>query len=97
MPTPSGYERIRNMASVIYSLCALLALLCAVLLLQAYLKSRYRLLLWGGLCITGLTLSNALLVIDKLVIEDIDFSLARLITAFAAMSILLYGLIWDTE
>ena len=85
------------MASIIYSLCALFAFLCAALLLQAFFRSRYRLLLWGGLCFAGLTVSNALLVIDKLVIEEIDFSLMRLTSAFIAMAILLYGLIWDTE
>lgn len=85
------------MASVIYGLCAFLALLCSVLLLQAYYKNKYKLLLWGGLCFVGLTISNALLVIDKLVIESIDFSTPRLISALIGMSVLLYGLIWDTE
>ena len=85
------------MASVIYGLCAFLAFLCAALLLQAYYKSKYKLLLWGGLCFVGLTISNALLVIDKLVIESIDFSTPRLVSALIGMSVLLYGLIWDTE
>ncbi len=56
------------MAAVIYSLCALAALFCAWLLLQAYRRSHYKLLLWGGLCFIGLTLNNILLIIDKLVV-----------------------------
>jgi hypothetical protein len=85
------------MSAVIYGLCAAAALVCTWLLLRAYARSRYRLLLWSGLCFAGLTLNNLLLVADKLVFPSIDFSIWRTVAALAAMSILLYGLIWDTE
>ena len=85
------------MAAIIYTLCALTALLCAVMLLMAYARSRYRLLLWSGLCFAGLTLNNLLLVMDKLVFTDVDMGLWRSVTAFVAMSVLLFGLIWDAE
>jgi hypothetical protein len=85
------------MAGVIYGLCALAALLCAVLLLQAYRRSRYRLLLWSGLCFLGLTLNNLVLVFDKLVFVEIDLFTWRLVTALVAMAVLLYGIIWDAE
>jgi hypothetical protein len=84
------------MASIIYTLCALTALLCAVLLLLSYARSGYRLLLWSGLCFAGLTLNNLLLVLDKLVLPN-DLSLWRSSTALAAMCVLLFGLVWDTE
>ena len=80
---------------LIYLLCALTALLCAVLLLRAYARSRYRLLLWSGLCFAGLTANNILLVLDKVVLPQIDFSLARSIAALVAMAVLIYGLIFD--
>jgi len=85
------------MAGIIYGLCALAALLCAVLLLLAYRRSRYRLLLWSGLCFLGLTLNNLLLVFDKLVFVEIDLFTWRLVTALVAMAVLLYGIIWDAE
>lgn len=85
------------MAALTYSLCALTALLCTVLLLSAYRRSRYRLLLWSGLCFAGLTFNNLFLVLDKVVFPDIDFSLWRSISSLAAMTILLFGLIWETE
>jgi hypothetical protein len=85
------------MAVVFYGLCTLTALLCAWLLLRAYHRSRYRLLLWGGLCFAGLTLNNATLVIDKVILPQIDLSVWRSAIALAAMAILLYGLIWDRE
>jgi hypothetical protein len=85
------------MASTIYSLCALIALLCAVLLLKAYGRQRYRLLLWSGLCFSGLTLNNALLVLDKVILPEIDLSLARTLVALASSAILIYGLIWESQ
>lgn len=85
------------MAAIIYSLCALTAAVCALLLLQAYNRGGYRLLLWSGLCFVGLTINNVLLVMDKVIFADIDFSMFRLFTAFFSMLVLLYGLIWDSE
>jgi hypothetical protein len=84
-------------APLVYALCALTALLCAYLLLQAYRRGGYRLLLWSGLCFVGLTLNNLLLVLDKLILPDIDLSIWRTSVALAAMTVLLYGLIWDSE
>jgi hypothetical protein len=85
------------MAAATYTFCALTAFVCAVLLLQAYARGRYRLLLWSGLCFVGLTLSNLLLVFDKIVVPDQDLQAWRTSIALVAMSILLYGLIWDAE
>ena len=85
------------MGALIYSLCMIAALICACLLLHAYWRGGYRLLLWSGLCFVGLTINNLLLVLDKLIYPDVDFSLWRTSTALVAMSILLYGLVWDSE
>jgi hydrogenase/urease accessory protein HupE len=84
-------------AAIIYFLCAFTAALCAWLLLHAYRRGRYRLLLWSGLCFAGLTVNNALLVLDKVALPAIDLSVARTLVALLAMMVLLYGLIWDTE
>jgi hypothetical protein len=85
------------MAATIYALCSLTALLCTVLLLQAYARGGYRLLLWSGLCFAGLTVNNLLLVLDKVVFPTVDLSVWRTSVALAAMAILLYGLIWEAE
>lgn len=85
------------MPGVIYGLCALTATLCAWLLLQSYRRGRYRLLLWSGLCFTGLTLTNLLLVVDKLVFPMVDLSPWRSSVALLSMMVLLYGLIFDVE
>ena len=60
------------MSSVIYGLCAIVALLCAGLLLSAWRRQQHRLLLWSGLCFAGFTLNNVLLVLDKLMLPDTD-------------------------
>ena len=85
------------MAAIIYGTCALLALLCAVLLLLAYRRSRYRLLLWSGLCFVGLTVNNLLLIVDKLVYPDTDMAVSRSVVALVSLSLLLFGLIWDAK
>jgi hypothetical protein len=85
------------MASAVYLLCALTAVLCAWLLLQAFARSRYRLLLWSGLCFVGLAANNLLLVIDKLVLPTIDLSMPRTCVALVSMAVLLYGLVMDAE
>jgi cytochrome bd-type quinol oxidase subunit 2 len=85
------------MAAIIYGTCALLALLCAVLLLLAYRRSRYRLLLWSGLCFVGLTANNVLLIVDKLVYPNTDLSVSRSAVSLVSLSLLLFGLIWDAK
>lgn len=85
------------MAPYVYILGTLTTLLCAVLLLRAYSRVRLKLLLWSGLCFAGLTLSNGLLFCDLVMFPDVDLHLWRLGTAAAAMILLLYGLIWESE
>jgi hypothetical protein len=86
------------MASLFYGLCTITALFCAALLFRAYSRSRYRLLLWGGLCFLGLTLNNALLVVDKIIIgPEATLFTWRLVAGLAAMLVLLYGIIFDAE
>lgn len=87
------------MAPLFYGLCTLTALFCAVLLLRAYYRSRYKMLLWGGLCFLGLTANNALLVVDKMIFPEPEINLFtwRLVAALTAMLVLLYGIIFDAE
>jgi len=86
------------MGPIVYSLGTLTTLLCAVLLLRGYAQGRMKLLLWGGLCFVGLTISNALLFVDLVLLSDAtDLYLMRLATAAAAMLLLIYGLVWESE
>ncbi|CAG1014454.1 hypothetical protein BURC_00696 [Burkholderiaceae bacterium] len=83
------------MDKLIYSLCAMTAAAAAVLLLRSYLRTRFRLLLWSGLCFAGLTVNNVLLVLDRVVFTAVDLSTWRLAVALASVLLLLYGLIME--
>ena len=86
------------MGAIIYSLCALTALACSVLLLRAFRRNGYRLLLWSGACFVGLTINNLLLVLDKVVFPTaVDLAVLRSSVALASIAVLLFGLIWEAE
>jgi hypothetical protein len=86
------------MGPIVYILGTLTTLLCAVLLLRGYSVGRKKLLLWSGLCFVGLTLSNAVLFVDLVVLSgSVSLYLLRLATAAAAMLLLIYGLVWESE
>ncbi len=85
------------MATLVYALCALTSLACAVLLLRGYASSHVRLLLWSGLCFCGLALNNVLLLVDKRLVPTMDLSLWRTLPAVAGVALLLYGLVWETR
>lgn len=85
------------MAAIIYSLCALTCVTCAVLLLRSYAQTRTPLLLWSGLCFVGLTVSNLFLVLDRLVLPDVDLTTYRLGAALLGLLLMLGGLIWENE
>jgi Family of unknown function (DUF5985) len=82
---------------VVFVLCALTSLACAVLLLRGWRRSRQRLLLWSGLCFVGLALNNVLLVVDLRLTPDRDLSLFRTLPALVGVACLLYGCIWDAD
>lgn len=85
------------LAGLVYLVGALVTALCAVLLLRGYARTRSRLLLWSGLCFAGLTVSNGLLFVDLRVLLHLDLYMWRLGTAAAAMLLLVYGLVFESE
>lgn len=83
--------------AAIYTLCALTALVCTIMLLRSYSTGGYKLLLWAGLCFAGLTVNNLLLIVDKLILPEGDLSLWRTVAALIAMVVLIIGLVWEAE
>jgi hypothetical protein len=83
------------MASAVYILGALTMLACGMLLMRGYLRTHRRLLLWSSLCFFGLAVSNVLLFVDIVLLPSVDLFPLRLSTDVVAMSLLLYGLIWE--
>ena len=85
------------MANLVYSLCALTSIVCTVLLIQGFLRTRSRMLLWSSLCFAGLVVNNLLLVVDRIFLPGFDLYTMRLFTALAALTLLVYGLIWESK
>lgn len=86
------------MAPLIYSLCALTSIICAVMLWRSWRASGARLLFWSALCFAALSVNNVLLVLDK-VFFPVEVSLYswRLAAALLAVLLLLFGLIWEED
>lgn len=83
-------------AAAVYITGACVTLLCAVLLLRQYGRTRVPLLLWAGLCFAGLTISNALVFLDLVILPTmVSLYELRLAVTAIAMSLLVYGLIWE--
>ena len=85
------------MALLTYALCVLTSLVCAVLLLRAWMRTRTRLLLWSTLCFGALTVSNFVLVLDRIVYPDVYLTSLRLGAALVGLLLLLFGLVWESE
>jgi len=84
-----------RLEAAIYLLCVVTSLLCAYLLSRAYRRGRTRLLVWSALCFALLALNNLVVAADVLLLPDIDLTVLRLITSLLAVSVLLYGFIWE--
>jgi hypothetical protein len=66
-------------------------------LIQGFLRTRSRLLLWSSLCFVGLVVNNLLLVVDRIFVPDTDLYMMRSFSALAALTLLVYGLVWESK
>lgn len=83
------------MAEIVYILCAVTCLVCALLLGRGYARTRKRLLLWSTLCFVLLFANNVVTVIDLVVVPGVDLLWLRSVLSFCAVAILTYGLVWE--
>ena len=85
------------MATLVYALCALTSVACAVLLFRGYAASGARLLLWAALCFVGLATNNVLLFVNLGLVPEVDLSVWRSLPALGGLLLLIYGLVWETR
>jgi hypothetical protein len=85
------------MAEAVYILCVLTSAIVAFLLLRAYRHSRARILLWTGVGFAGLCLNNVMLIIDRLVLPDLDLTVARTLPIVVGMVVMVFGLVWEDK
>ena len=85
------------MSEVVYALCALMSVSCAVFLFRGYRSNRTRLLLWSSLAFAFLALNNLVLFFDLVIFPDVDFGggIVRSLTGAIGGSLLLFGFIWE--
>ncbi len=81
----------------IYGLCLLASAGCALLLLRGYRRSKTRLLLWSALCFFFLALNSLAVLFDLLVFPELDFRGWRHAASLIAVSVLLIGLVSESE
>lgn len=84
------------MAYFVYGLCSITSLGCASLLMRAYFYNKTRLLFWSSLCFGCIAINNILLFVDFSLGPGYDLSLIRSGAAVIGMTLMMYGLIWDT-
>lgn len=83
------------MIFLIYVLCSLTSAACAVLLHRTARRSGSRMLFWCGLCFGLLTAANMLAIVDHYLITDTQLWPLRHATGLLAVTVLLYGLIFE--
>lgn len=83
--------------TMVYVLCLATSGACAVLLARSFRRTGNRLLLWAALCFALLAVNNLFVIIDIVLVRWIDFSVVRLLLSLGAVTVLLFGFIWDLE
>jgi hypothetical protein len=80
------------MDTAVFVLCGLTSVVCALLLLRAYLAGGGRLLLGALICFVGLAINNVILFVDEVVGSLPEFHW-RGIPAVAGLLVLLFVLV----
>lgn len=83
--------------ALVYMFCFIACAICAGLLVRSWIKTRTRLLLWIAISFVLLAVNNFFLFADNTLFPDGDLSVFRTISAVSAVSILIFGLIWEAE
>jgi hypothetical protein len=85
------------MVELTYVLNTLVCVACTIMLLRGWRRSGSQLLLLSTACFALLTLNNALIFVDVLVVPHVDLGVLRAGSALAGFSVLLFGLIWESR
>ncbi len=83
---------------VVFFLCVITSVVCMALLIRGWRQTGTRLLLWSALCFVGLAINNLLVFVDLVLLPDnIDLLPLRHLASLAAVSVLLWGFIWEAD
>jgi hypothetical protein len=85
------------MTAAVYLLCVVTSALCAYLLFRAHQRTSRRFLLWGALCFVFLMVNNAFVIIDLLWFPEGSLVAFRQFAELIAVSVMIYGFMWETD
>lgn len=89
---------MRVFVPLVFVLCIVTSITCLWLLVRGWRRTGTRLLFWSALCFAFLATNNLLVFVDVIVLPtSIDLRPLRLIASLGAVSVLLWGLIWEAE
>lgn len=88
---------VDGVKEAVYLLCLATSAGCALLLFRSYSQTRVKLLFWSAICFALLAVNNMLVTIDLIVFPTIDLLPVRKLAAIFAVSVLLFGFIWESE
>lgn len=74
------------MAEVVYGLCSIAGLACAVLLARAFMRTPTTLLFWSSICFASLAVNSILVFVDTVIGPVYDLRAVRL--AFALLGLI---------
>lgn len=85
--------------ALVYILCFATSGLCALLLTRSYRRSAARLLLWSAVAFWLLAANHLAVFLDLVVLPgpDVDLRWVRSALSLAAVSVLIFGFVWDRE
>jgi Family of unknown function (DUF5985) len=87
-----------SLPAMVYALCFVTSAVCGWLLVRSFRRNRSRLLLWSAACFVLLAVNNLLVVLDLVFLPpDIDLTPLRAASSLAAVSVLLFGFIWELD
>ncbi len=83
---------------LVFFVCVLASTACMWLLLRGWRRTGTRLLLWSALCFVGLAVNNLLVFTDLVILpHSVDLLPWRQATSLAAVSVLIWGFIWEAD
>lgn len=83
---------------LVYLLCFLTSAACAALMVRQHRRAPSPILMWSAACFSLLALSNLAVVVDRIILgPEISLRPIRLLLTLSAVSVLLFGFIWEAE
>ncbi len=82
---------------IVYGLCCVTSVWCAMLLIRAYSNTKRRFLLWCALSFVFLAINNTFVLADLVWFPEGDLVAYRQTAALLAVGVLIYGFMWEAE